>query len=174
MEIYWKEHLKEGEILYEYLINNFNNMFDGYIIKHFNIRYVSTLNIPYINDIKQRYINSIQKELIDWINIELKNGSLFIKNNWKVFRDRHLIDLMYLGYNKLFKYKYYYFQLVIENDIWDHDNECEYCKNKDSLIHFELALYGWKDEQFEKIQPVNDYIIMSDNIMPENDWNNNN
>lgn len=148
-------------------------MIDGDIIKHFNLRYVSSLNIPYLDSIKEKYMNELQVELIPWIKNEYECSNLFNKDNWKPFRDRHEIDLMYLGYNKMFQYKHYYFQLAIESDIWDDNDDCKYCKRGDSLIHFELALYGWKDEQFEKIQPVNEYIILSDNMMPERDWNKN-
>lgn len=172
---YWDEHVEEGEKSYEYLISNFHKMFDGDIIKHFNIRHVTPQTISYIGDIKEKYINELQKELIPWINIEFECGRLNDKNNWKPFRDRYSIELMYLGYNKLFTYKQYYFQLVIESYIWYCVENCPYCKEEDDdLIHFELALYGWKDEEFEKIQPDNDYIVLSDNLMPERDWNNNN
>jgi hypothetical protein len=171
---YWNEHVQEGEQSYEYLITNFHKMFDGDTIKHFNIRYVTPQTIIYIDDIKEKYINELQKELIPWINIEFECGRLTNKNNWKPFRDRYSIELMYLGYNKLFQYKQYYFQLVIESDIWDCVENCPYCIENESLTHFELALYGWKDEEFEKIQPDNNYIVSSDNMMPEKDWNNNN
>jgi hypothetical protein len=174
MEIYWKSHVEEGKKLYDYLITNFHDMFDGDIIKHFNFRYVSPLNIPYINEIKDKYLNIIQPELIFWIKNEFNDNCIFDNNNWKPFRDRYEIDLMYLGYKKLFQYKQYYFQLAIESDILDDRVDCKYCKKGDSLIHFELALYGWKDEKNDKIQPYNEFIINLDCMMPEKDWNNNN
>ena len=34
---FWKQFLVEGDKLYEYLINNFDDMFDGDKIKHFDI-----------------------------------------------------------------------------------------------------------------------------------------
>jgi hypothetical protein len=131
------------------------------------------LNIPYINGVKDKYLDIIQPELIYWIQNEFNENRLFDNNNWKPFRDRYEIDLMYLGYNKLFQYEQYYFQLAIESDIWDDIVDCKYCKNGDSLIHFELALYGWKDEKFDKIQPYNEFIINLDCMMPEKEWNNN-
>lgn len=34
----WEEFLEEGDALYDYMTNNFEKMFDGESIKHFEIR----------------------------------------------------------------------------------------------------------------------------------------
>jgi hypothetical protein len=76
---------------------------------------------------------------------------------------------MYLGYRTLFQYRHYYFQLVISADRDGDIDDCIYCKNNESLIHFDLALYGWKENGKEKIQPDN---VMNCEIMINNtQWN---
>lgn len=55
---------------------------------------------------------------------------------------------MYLGYNKLFQYKQYYFQLALESGC-----VCDDCIPINKCGHppcFELALYGWKEDGPEK------------------------
>lgn len=165
----WNEFIKEGELLFDYMVHNFESFFDREsIIKHFNIRDA----LYYYTDSEELLAihgNDIQKELIPWIRKELENKELFKKENWKPFRDQGILTDRYLGYKKMFQYKEYYLQLSID-DYCDLSNNCIYCKHEKKSIHFELALWGWKDEEHEKLQPDNDVIILSDNIMPNYYW----
>jgi hypothetical protein len=169
MESFWKPCIKESKKSFDYMINNFNSMFDKDTIKHFYIKYVSNDTMYYADDISEQYGVDIHRELIPWIKNEFEKITLIQINNWKPFRDSYLYTNVYLGYKKLFQYKQYYFQLTIDNSIRDDTNDCKYCKNGDSLIHFELALYGWKDIN-NKLQPSND-IIPLDNLFSEKVWN---
>jgi hypothetical protein len=171
MKFCWDRFLKEGEELFNYMIHNFDDMFDGNKIKHFDIRY------EYIYDegtqeIKERYGEDIQKELIPWIKKEFESNELINSTSWKPFRDQYTLSDMYFGYRKLFQFKHYYFQLAMESEC-DLD-DCKYCINDTNKIifspHFCLALYGWKDESSDILQPYNKVKIPLDNIMPESDW----
>jgi hypothetical protein len=72
---------------------------------------------------------------------------------------------MYLGYRKLFRYRHYIFQLSMES---------KYSKSNyiESVIipHFCLALYGWKEDNSDMLQPYGDTIIPIDNIMSQEHW----
>jgi len=151
------------------MIHNFKNMFDGDLIKHFNIRngIYHLNNEP--NEIKDKYSNDLQKELIIWINKEFEANELFKSNNWKPFRDQDILTYMFFGYRKMFQFKQYYFQLTLDTNC-DTYESCEYCKNKTNLIHFKLALWGWKEDGKENLQPDNIISILSDNIMPDHYW----
>jgi hypothetical protein len=173
----WSSFLREGDILYNYLINNFEELFDGNKIKHFGFRdglYRGVTNIDEMND---TYSIDIQNELIPWIKKELEENRLFKKELWKPFRDQYSLSDMYLGYRKLFQYKHYYFQLAMET-YCDLD-ECVYCGytidkphyfyEKNSK-HIKLAPYGWKNENSNMLQPLCKVEIPSDNIMIERHW----
>lgn len=170
---YIESHIKEGEDLYSYLFNNYHNMIDGNVIKHFNIGYVSSCVMGYNHDIKDTYKNELEQELLPWIKIEYEEDRLLQKSNWRPFNDRFNAHYMYLGYNKLFRYKQYYFQLTINTALCESCEDCKYCNNESTRTHFELALYGWVDEKFKKLQPDDKYIVLSDDMMPLKDWNNN-
>lgn len=171
------------EDVYQYMIHNFEKMIDGDKIPHFDIGYVSYEVKKYITDILNNYSTDIQKELGIWLRKEKEENRLFIRENWKSFRDNcEITDMfVYLGYNKLFQYKQYYFQLVAETDInikreinTCYETGCIYCKQckeNEEFGWFELALYGWKDDEMEKLQPKNKVIIPPSNIMPLRDWN---
>ena len=70
MQLYWKRHLEEGEILFDYLINNYDAMIDGDTIKHFDIWYVSPSLRCYNDEIEEVYGKDIERELIPWIKSE--------------------------------------------------------------------------------------------------------
>lgn len=78
----WNKFLIEGDELYQYMINNFEDMIDKGNIKHFEI----------YNDIDDKinvqgiYNSNIQNELIKWIRQELYHNRLFNKLLWKPFR----------------------------------------------------------------------------------------
>lgn len=70
----------------------------------------------------------------------------------------------------MFQYKEFYFQLTLDS-YYPFDaglKNGEY--NKYDWVCFNLALYGWKEDDKEKLQPDGD-IIPPDNIMPEGYWN---
>lgn len=179
--------IPQREESYQYMIHNFEKMIDGDKIPHFDIRYVSYAVFGYIDEICEKYGTDIQKELVIWLKNEKDENRLFTRENWKSFRDNDLISdcYVYLGYNKLFQYKQYYFQLVVEGGEEEGEKEgesvyhlnCVDCIENQKkgitgeLGWFELALYGWKDDAMEKLQPCNRVIVPPDNIMPLRDWN---
>lgn len=166
-EIY-DRFLKEGAILFKYMVDNFEDMIDGEIIKHFTITDIRRKDFDdVIDNIISNYNYNIQNELIHWIRTEYYNGEFCSETNWKPFRDWDMMTSMCLGYKKMFNYKQYYFQVVIDMYCGD----CIYCKNEESRIHFELNLYGWKDELYDNLQPDNIVVIPQDNSMPNVYWN---
>lgn len=167
---YWDKFLIQGDEFFYYMTYNFENMFDGESnIKHFYIRYGRRELMCNAEEIYDEYSDDIQKELIPWIKKEFEKNNLLEKINWKPFRDQDLLNYMYLGYKRMFQYKEYYFQLAIDNE-WSETENCKYCINKEYYPHFVLALYGWKDNSCENLQPDNCVSIPSDNIMPEWYW----
>jgi len=68
----WDRIVEEGEKLYNYMIHNFNEMFeDESKIKDFDIG-ISTIGLDcYADHIKEKYNDEIQKELILLDNSEL-------------------------------------------------------------------------------------------------------
>jgi hypothetical protein len=170
----WLSFLEEGDILYNYLVNNFEELFDGNKIKHFGFRDGIYLNILNNDEMNATYGKDIQTDLIHWIRIELEENRLLKKELWKPFRDKWHLSEMYYGYRKLFQYKHYYFQLAMETSC--SLDECEYCDMYDIFYihknskHFKLALYGWKDDTSNMLQPHCKVEITSDNIMIEKNW----
>jgi len=167
----WEGFVKEGDVLFEYMQHHFTELIDDNVIKHFTIQYSTWSTIDYYIPIKEKYSSIIQKDLIRWIVVEFNAGRLIESTNWKPFRDSYTITDMYLGYNKLFMYKEYYFQLAITADVWDDDENCIYCINNNS-IHFELKLYGWiENTNGNIVEPDRDKSILFDSMMPLSDWN---
>ncbi len=162
----WKRFLEEGEILYNYMITTFEKMFDGNTIKYFCIINGIYRNIKDTDNITEEYGNEIEQILIPWIRKEHQEGRLFDKTLWKPFRNQIQLLDMYYGYRILFTYKEYIFQLAIE-DYCDFD---ENNKRIDDRACFLLALYGWKENDSNMLQPYKDSIIPDDNIMPEEHW----
>jgi hypothetical protein len=194
----WKAFEDEGDKLFNDMINNFENMLDGEDkVKHLNIiyGYYGTIDID-AEEVMKKYGNDIQKYLVPWIKTEFQDGRLFNKTLWKPFRDMDTYSSMFYAYKKIFKYENYYFQLSINlecytdeckycnryinykckycNDIDECDDEDEcICNNDDiynNIIHFELALYGWKDDitnkSFCKMKTLS-----SDFMMLKEQWN---
>lgn len=167
MPYYWKDCIIEGNNSFTYMINNFDTMFDGDSIKHFYIGYATSNNMVYYRDINDMYNSEIQSPLSIWIKKEHENMKLFEETNWKLFHDQHDPYCVYMCYNKLFQYKQYYFQLAIENGCgadW-----CEYCKKESNGIHFELALFGWKENGI--LEPDKKYTVEDDNMICKKFWN---
>ncbi len=166
MKYRWDDFLEEGQILYNYMTNNFENMFDGNQIKHFDIIDEYYGNINYGEKIYNEYADDIQKEIIPWIKNEKQLGKLFDCTLWKPFRDYNLVD-MYYGYKYLFQFKQYYFQLAMET--YCEILECDYCKDEGNP-HFCLSLYGWKENNYNKLKPWN-LSIPINNIVSDTRWN---
>jgi hypothetical protein len=166
----WDKFLIEGHTLFTYMIQNFGTMFDGDTkIKHFDIESGVFGICDYIDDIKETYSDDIQIELIQWIQREMEETTLCQSSNWRPFRDQDLFLYMFLGYKKMFRYKHYYFQLILLSCCEQCDT-CEYCKQEDNRIHFAVALYGWKDETKDSLQPYNIFTILHDDLMPDSFW----
>ena len=175
MSCYWPGFLKEGDKLYNYLINNYEIMFNENNILHFYIRnwyyYYDEENVDKINEL---YGEDIEKELICWIKNEHKENRLFNRELWKPFRDGQTLEDMFNGYKKLFQYKQYYFQLGMELECGN--NNCDYCidyidSNEIQITpHFCLALYGWEKDTSNMLQPDERINIPLDNYMTECDW----
>lgn len=174
----WDRLVLEGEALYEYMIHNYDKMFDSETsIKHFGINKDSFGLYDCVREIKDKYHTDIQRELIPWIKKEIEDNDLFQNKNWNTFRDHYSILDMFLGYRKMFQYKQYVFQLSIDKYCgYDHrDDICKYCddeeyNSEEDIARFFLVLYGWKDEKFQNLQPYNDFSISDDNLMPESFW----
>ena len=171
----WSDFLIEGDILYNYMITNFNDMFkDENTIKHFDILDGHYINIYDTYEIRIQHGTNIQKELIPWIKKEIKENRFFDKTLWKPFRDQHTFSDMYLGYRKLFQYKQYIFQLSILSSC--SLDTCEYCdvtSDKyclENSKHFMLALYGWEKDNSIMLQPYGQVRIPEDNMMLERHW----
>jgi hypothetical protein len=177
MKHFWDDFLIEGDLLYTHMINNFQEMIDTDYIKHFKIRDGVYRHIYDTAKMTEEYGNDIQKELISWIKNELNTNRLFDKTLWKPFRDQSFFSYMYFGYRILFHYKEFIYQLGMQT--YCELDECKYCnhtKNNDNGIccensqHFCLALYGWKSDNSNLLQPYRKTIIPDDNIIPEDIW----
>jgi hypothetical protein len=164
---------EEGDILFKYMLQDFDNMFDGKNkIKHFDI--ISGVNDlrTYVCHIKKQYRKDIERDLIQWIQKEFENNDLFQPTNWRPFREQFIFTSMFLGYRKMFQYNQYMFQLSLSD--WCQDCcSCNYCKediDDKECIHFYLAFYGWKDDNNTKLQPYNHPDLSEENRLPESFW----
>lgn len=162
----WDQCITEGQKSFDYMIKHFYEMFDETTINNFYIRYATNDMISYYEDVTLKYNTDIQIALIPWIKKEFEEKRLVNNTNWKPFRDAHDYNDMYLGYNKLFQYKQYYFLVALESGC-----VCEECIPINTCGHppcFELALFGWKEDGSEKVQPYN--IVIIDSVIPEKYW----
>ncbi len=161
--------LKRGDELYHAMISNFEQMFDGDIIKHFKIRDEDLHDIG-SEEVMEKHGKEIQEELVKWIRSEYHLGKLFERSNWKAFRDRMEYNHMYFGYRRMFIYKNYYFQLLFDDYCNIDWGDCNYCRETRKGPHYELTLYSILNEDgtFYKTH-VHD--ILSDNLAPEKYWN---
>ena len=161
----WDQCIIEGRKSFNYMISHFYEMFDE-TIHDFYIRYATNTMMSYYEEVNEKYNSDIQVALIPWIKNEFEEKRLVKDTNWKPFRDSHDYNDMYLGYSKLFQYKQYYFQLALESGC-----VCDDCIPINKCGHppcFELALYGWKEDGYEKVKPYD--IDMIDRMMPEKYW----
>jgi len=163
----WEGFLKQGEQIYEYFTNHFDDMFESNgDIKRFDMRYMSYLTSGHYEEIMEKYGEQVHKEIIPWIHEEHQSGRLFHKEHWKPFRDQLWFTNMYYGYRKLFCFQdYFYFQLAVERMRYDRPEG-----GLEISFDFRVALYGWKEKGIEKIQPDNQIVLQDDMMMPERHW----
>ena len=151
-------------------------LFDGDRIKHFTIQSTTWELTTTLNN-----LSSIQPILISWIQEERQSGRFDDCTYWKEFPGNKMFGsgVMVKGYRKLFVHPPYYFQLVL--DPWCVDYYC--CCSQDrgtcidcdttddeDVVHFELALYGWKTAGVDTLQPDNEFVV-EDNMIPDLEWN---
>jgi hypothetical protein len=169
MSFCWDRFLIEGDELFNSMITEFHDMFNtNMTVKHYCIRNEGVYDHG-SKEVGEQYDDDIQKELVPWIQNEFKSGRLFTKTLWKPFRDCCAPLHMYLGYKVMFTFKHYYFQLILDSGCYS--KMCKYCDgNENNNVHFELVLYGWKDETSEKLQPYTIDPIPLNNMLPERFW----
>jgi hypothetical protein len=161
----WSDLLIEGEELFDYLCHHFYDLFDkNNNIKDFNLTPVTPLMMGYYENVNELYGKLIHDAIIPWIHEEYQSNRLITKELWKPFRVPWEHNIMYYGYRKLFIYDKYYFQLSLVNDSDEIDGILT------RWVHFEVALYGWKVEGVDTLQPSNTVKILQDMMMPEENW----
>jgi len=152
------------------MITHFDKM-DTHFIKNIAFRYTDAYTMCYYENIANHHEGEIEYSILPWIREEFNCRCLLRRELWRPFRDTYDYGDTYLGYKKLFLYKpcmnskQYYYQLVI-NPYYGHPDTTE------EFTCFELALYGWKEENDTRLYPIErgDRNISLDNIMPEVDW----
>lgn len=154
----WNKFIKEGDIMYHYMITSFNQMFnnDG-TIKNFDMRYGTYSMGECYELIYATHGNQIHDTICLYIHEEYRSGCLFIQSDWKPFRDQIDLTQMYYGYRKLCMYNDYYLQLIMVNELCDTDNN-----RLEGVISFQVALYGWKNGK--------DLSLSIDMKMPDHLW----
>lgn len=171
--LYRDKFLHQGNEWFTCMAEHFHKMITDSHIPHFDI--VLGLRSLDVDEIKEKHINDIEKELILWIYNEYRIGNLFNQDLWRPFSDPEAITSMFLGYRNMFIYTYsggvqYYFQLALKDECDDYTlcKDCNNINNRD--IHFTAAYYGWKNENYIKLQPDDFLTILSDNLIPEHYW----
>jgi hypothetical protein len=168
LEERYEEYLKESDVMFNYMIEQYEIIFENETIRDFYI-YSGTGYISRINEeLDDNHGPEIQKLLGKWIENERQNGDLFNKVNWKAFHYWFEHYSMYISYNKYFKYKQYYLKLALGKCyIEPHYN----LKGNKYLVSFGLILDGWKEDQHEMLQPENRSVPAADDIIPDYYWN---
>jgi len=165
----WERFLKEGDVLYNYLITHYDNMFESNgKIKQFDMTYMSMPVYHLYEGVNKECGEQIHEEIIPWIHEEYHSGRLFNKENWKPFRVQYLLTDMYYGYRKVFCFHdFFYFQLAIDKIAYDNsEGEIEITNA------FNVAFYGWKEKGNQYVQPYTLQIKLDDNMMmTDSHWN---
>ena len=168
-------NIEKGDKLFDYMIHNFESMFDGEKIKHFAIVdgiKGSGNEVIDVDEFTKAHNTDIQKVLILWIKKEYEEGRLFIRENWKSIRDSYNPSFMYLGYKKMFQFRNSYTQIRVVFGCDVYTDDCEYCMKNDISKSFCLGVYGWKDEFCTTLQPYR-YIPIPDSetmLIPDQLW----
>ena len=152
---YMDQLIRDAEELYDYLLNRIDTMFypDKTLIFVNLSGFTYDIN-EHINDISQKHAEEIRVAFGKWLQYEIQSNTLFDRENWQIFRKLDLITYMYIGYRKLFVYQHYYFQVSYD------------------FYFFGLVLYGWKEDNKEKLQPDDRVSVPIDQYMPDYDWYN--
>jgi hypothetical protein len=158
----WDKFVIEGDVLYEYMVHNYESMYNGdCIIDFFIMNGIYWLSSE-ANMLDEKYNISIQSNLVCWIQNEYNEARLLNKENWKPFREHENLTSMYYGYKILYEYNNYIFQLGLINDCNDNGDHC---------VHFILSLFGWGNETDEYVKRYMINELPIDKIMPEQYWN---
>jgi hypothetical protein len=172
----WDRWMKEGDMLFKYMLHGFETLLDGDTnIKHFDICVgfkglrENAAVMAIIKEIKNKFTEELQRDLIVWIRRQIGCMDLFLSRNWRPFGNPKYSALMFLGYSRLFVWKKYYFQLILASDC-ENSNECRYCKDEGSSVHFAIGFFGWKEEGRALLQPLNKFVILPDNFVPSEVW----
>lgn len=161
----WEDIVKEGDQLFEHLCQHFYELFDEQNnINHFDICPVSPIMMGYYETVGEQIGKDVHDAIVPWIHEEYRSGRLTNKELWKPFRVPWQHNNMYHGYRKLFMYDKYYFQLALFNDRDMIDGTFTH------WVCFEAALYGWKEEGINTLQPLNSVSVLEDMMMPEENW----
>jgi hypothetical protein len=169
---YWADFVAQGDELFDYMRHNFESMFDGASrIKHFMLTFDVLSKGCDTDELYKEHGKDIEQELISWIRTEFDTGRLFDKEKWKPFYI-YLPD-MYLGYRHIFQYKHYVFQLALDY-CFEYDwrigmGDCKDCETSENSIHFQLVIYGVKDEN-DIVSGIRSSITLRDNSMPDCWW----
>jgi hypothetical protein len=159
--------LKKGEELFNTMCLNLKDMLE---LKHFDIFDITNFQNYNSSALKETDAHLILPLLSAWLQEEIKG--LIDHVLWRPFRCNY--NDMYYAYKKLFRYKHYYFQLIIDTDgeaeekcdflvkctdynmqhstKYDanysskYDTQCSNCGNVHH-IHFSLMMRGWRDNQ---------------------------
>jgi hypothetical protein len=167
--------LKRGNELYQAMISNFDEIFDGDHIRHFRVRSIGVYDLG-SEKVMEEHGDNIKKELLLWIDNEYKGGDLFVISNWRMCHDRYSSSYMYIGYKKLFQFKNYYFGLLFNTICMKDIKDCIYCmkheygKTFDKEYHFQLLLYGWKGKD-GIFHGNKKFVNLESNTISENYWN---
>jgi hypothetical protein len=156
----WKRHLEKGDILFKYMLENLDSMLNEETLKkHFYIVAGLFALDAYDDDVYEAHGNDILENLRPWIQNEFITNRLFNRELWRQFREAVGYNSSYLGYKKMFSYRGYLFQLIIDNT--------GYC------THFELALFDSDDIDEFKGSKVPGCLgpLSADMMFPEDRWN---
>ena len=161
----WETCVKQGDESFDYMVNHFHSMFEGEgeekRIKDISMGHTDSYTMGYFNKIFDDYGEEIEKRLVPWIYQEFESKRLLERSKWRPCRDSDHYTHIFMGYRKLFLYKQYYFQLTISPNAHNITSDG---------IYFEIQLYGWKEENDDKLYPAKHVIIPLDDMMPDYDW----
>jgi hypothetical protein len=157
----WEKCVKQGKESFDYMVRNFSKMVKEDSIPQFRIYYSDAFTKSFVEDISTLHGDEIEQLLIPWIRSEWED--MTEHSMWRPFRDTYNRVHSYMGYRKLFKYKQYYFQVIIES-YRDYEDAAE------EDTHIELVLFGWKEDTDTMLQPSKRISILVDQLIPDAEW----
>jgi len=189
MPFEWEDCIAEGDDYFNYMVAHFDSMCKEDSIPHFTIGYAWYSVMAYYDIVKMDHMDALLPFLISFLKEEATTRRLFDHSHWRPCRDKYDISPIYLGYDKLFVYKQYYFQVAV-------NDQCKKCSERDVLamenlqdhqdpvdsqstyayLHFELELFGWTEET-EETEDTSDSILLKPidvtivhQLIPESFW----